>query len=262
MPWWWRAILVGLVLGAVGAWFGVFVVQRRMAFLGTGLAHAAFAGVALGLLLGSTQPLLYAYPIAAVAAIAIVWAERRTRLANDTVIGVVFATTMALGIVFLARSGNYTRDAMTWLFGSVLALETSDCYAALGLLGLALLSAPLWPRWAYASFDRELATVDRLPVTRDDLILILAIATTVVTAVRLVGVVLVTAFLVIPPAAARLVSLRFVSMTVYALVLGVTSVLAGLLLSHAVDLPSGPCIVLVQAGLFGCAALVQRCTRV
>lgn len=256
LPFMQRALLGGLLVGFITSFYGPLVVQRRLAFLGSGLAHAAFGGVALGILL-NTQPLWVAVPFTAAVAAAIVWVRERGRLATDTTIGVFFAVSMALGVIFLSLKKGYSADAFTYLFGSILAVSKADlCVTA----GVALVTAclfPLWGRWAYATFDRDLARADRLPVLAHDYVLAMAVAVAVVVSMKVVGIVLVAAFLVLPAAAARLWVRRFTGMTVLAILIGTASVAAGLLLSYAVDLPSGPVIILVQAAVFG-AGLIRR----
>jgi zinc transport system permease protein len=249
LPFMQRALVAGVLVGLLGSYYGVFIVQRGLSFLGDGLAHAAFGGVALGLLLG-VDPLWVAAPFTALAAAGIVWVQQRTRLGGDTTIGIFFAVSMALGIIFLSLRKGYTADAFTYLFGSILSVSSGDLAVTLGVGALAAGTWPLWGRWAYATFDRELAAADRLPVQRDDYLLSVSIAVTVVVAVKIVGIVLIAAFLVIPAATARLLARTFFSMTWISALIGVSTAVAGLWLSYFLDLPSGPVIILAQAGLF------------
>lgn len=244
-----RALAAGLLVALATSYLGVFVVQRRMSFLGDGLAHAAFGGVALGLLLG-TDPLWVAVPFTVLAALAIMWTRDRTRLGEDTSVGVLFAVSVALGVVFLSFTAGYTADAFGFLFGSILSIRNSDLVVA-GIVVLALaVTARLWGRWAYATFDRELAQADRLRPARDDYVLVVSIAVTVVIGVKLVGIVLLAAFLVVPAASARLVSGTLARMTAVAALYALAAVVSGLVLSYAFDIPSGAMIILVQAALF------------
>ncbi len=244
-----RALIAGLLTGLVAAYYGVFIVQRGMSFLGSGLAHAAFGGVALGLLL-QHEPLWVAVPFTIVVAVLITWIRDRTDLAADTVIGVFFALSMALGIVFLSRIPTYTTDAFTYLFGSILAVSQPDLWATGGLVVLAVMSIPLWGRWTYVTIDREAAMADGLPVKLDDYLLSILIAVTIVVSAKIVGIVLISAFLVIPAASARLVSIRFQWMTIISVVLGGATAIAGILASYHLDWPTGASIILVQTAVF------------
>jgi zinc transport system permease protein len=254
LPFMQRALVGGLVVGFLASYYGVFVVQRGLSFLGSGLAHAAFGGVALGLLL-NTEPLWVAVPFTLLVALGIAWVHHRTRLGGDTAVGIFFAVAMALGVLFLFMRRQYTADAFTYLFGSILAVSSTDLWLTGGVVLLTLLALPLWRRWAYASFDRELAQADRLPVASDDYLLILLIAITVVVSIKVVGIVLIAAFLVVPAAAARLLARTFRHMTLLAIAIGMASAVVGLVASYFLDVPSGPTIILVQAVVFFAAVL-------
>lgn len=257
MPFMQRALAGGVIAALLAGYYGAFVVQRGLSFLGNGLAHAAFGGVALGLLL-RIEPLWIAAPFTAGVAAAIIWVQDRAKLRGDTAIGVLFAVSMALGVIFLSFRREFTADAFSYLFGSILAITPADLYAA---VGVAILTGALWPfwgRWAYATFDRELARADRVAATRDDYVLSIALAVTIVVAIKLVGILLIAAFLVIPAAAARLFARTFFMMSLYSIAIGVASAVAGLWISYSADLPTGPAIVLVQAAIFFASLLKRR----
>ena len=125
LPFMQRALIAGLLIGFLASYYGVFVVQRGLSFLGSGLAHAAFGGVALGLLLES-EPLWIAVPFTIIVAIGITWVKNRTELGSDTTIGIFFSVSMALGIIFLFLRKQYSADAFTYLFGSILSVTVID----------------------------------------------------------------------------------------------------------------------------------------
>lgn len=249
LPFMQRALVAGVLVGLLASYYGVFVVQRRLSFLGIGLSHAAFGGVALGLLL-QVNPMWVAAPFTVAVALGINWITVRGNVTGDTAIGVLFAVAVALGIVFLSLRQTYTADAFAYLFGSILAVRPADVWV-MGAVALASLgTAPLWGRWAYATFDRDLARADRVPVTRDDYVLVTLLAITVVAAVKVVGIILAAAFLVIPAATARLLVCTFSAMTGVAMGIGVLTAVGGLLASYGLDVPSGATIILGQALLF------------
>jgi len=249
LPFMQRALLAGLLVGALASYLGVLVVQRRLSFLGDGLAHAAFAGVALGLLL-QQEPLWVAIPFAVGVSLLITWVREKSSLGDDTSIGIFFAVSVALGVLFMSLRQGFAPDAVAYLFGSILTVTSTD----LGLMGLialgVVLLAPWWRYWAYATFDRELALADRLPVIRHDYLLSALIA--------LVVIVLIAAFVVIPAATARLLSQTFAAMTLVSVLIGALSVLPGLAAAYLFDLPAGSAIVLTQALLFVLALLLRR----
>ncbi|MGQ9753124.1 MAG: metal ABC transporter permease [Thermaceae bacterium] len=256
-PFFQRALFAGVLVALVSGYLGAFVVQRRLSFLGDGLAHAAFAGVALGLFLRA-EPLAFASLVTILVALGITYLKAHTELSEDTAIGILFAFSVALGAVFLSRAQGYVADPFGYLFGSLLAVAPGDLWVALGLLILGLGLLPWYGAWAYATFDRELAQADRVPVLRHDYLLSAYVAVSLVVAVKVVGALLVAAFLVIPAAAARLLAQTFGQMVLWSSFLGVLAVVVGLSLSFALDLPSGASVVLVQTGFFLLAFLKTR----
>lgn len=244
-----HALIAGLLVSVLASYLGVFVVQRGLSFLGSGLAHAAFGGVALGLLL-ETEPLWVALPFTMFVAIAITWVRERTVIGGDTSVGIFFAVSVALGVIFISLRDNFASEAFSYLFGSILLVSPSDLWVAGGVLVICLALLPLWSRWAYATFDRELALADRVSVELHDYVLAVLIAVVVVVSVKLVGIVLIAAFLVIPPAAARLLSRTFADMTLIAILISIGSTIIGLRISDWASRPSGATIILVQAAAF------------
>ncbi|HMZ51800.1 MAG TPA: metal ABC transporter permease [Candidatus Sumerlaeota bacterium] len=257
-----RALIAGLIVAVVCSYFGVFVVQRRMGFLGNGLAHSAFGGVALAILLQqrlpALDPLWIAAPFTVAVALAIQWVQQRSRLASDTAIGILFSLAMALGIIFLSKTTRYSADAMAYLFGSILTVSPRDVINAIILALLTIAVIPLWGRWAYASMDAELARADAVPVARDNYILTAVLAVAIVIAMKIVGIVLIAAFMVIPAATARLLTNRFGSMTIASVLFGAGSVLLGLPLSVQLDMPSGAFIIVLQSAVFFSAMILQK----
>ena len=259
MPLMQRALLAGLMVGFLASYYGVFVVQRGLSFLGSGLAHAAFGGVALGILL-QWEPLWVAIPFTCLIAVGIIWLQERSRLNADTAIGIFFSVAMALGIIFLAKApqSRFSTDAMAYLFGSVLAIQPLDLWITAGAVVLSIATWPLWGRWSYATFDRELARSDSVPALRDDYLLSLALAITIVISIKVVGITLMASFLVIPAATARMLARTFSSMTVISVLVGTGSVLVGMALAVLLDWPPGAAVIMVQSTLFAVAMVVGR----
>jgi zinc transport system permease protein len=244
-----RALVAGILVGFLASYYGVFIVQRGLGFLGSGLAHAAFGGVALGILLNA-EPLWVAVPFTVLVAAGITWVKDKTKLGGDTTIGIFFSVSMALGIIFIFLKRQYTSDAFNYLFGSILSVTITDIVVPFILILITLLLFPFWKRWAYSSFDRELAQADRIPVQFDDYLLSVLIAVTIVVSIKVVGIVLIAAFLVIPPAASRLLNNSFSKMTVVSIIIGISTALVGLWISYYLNVPSGATIILLQAAVF------------
>lgn len=264
-----RALVAGACIAVVAGLLGTFVVQRGLAFLGDGLAHAAFGGIALGAFVAATlgngllleQPLLIAVPFTLVAAFGIAWVRDRTALSSDVAIGVFFAVSVALGVLFLSLIPPERNVVDVWhlLFGSILAVGRDDLGLILvvSLLSLVLLLA-MWPRLAYATFDAELAQTDGVRVGVLEYLLFAVAALVVVVSAQVIGIVLIAAYLVIPAAAARLISRSLFSMSLFAVAIGLATTFVGLVLSYLIDVPSGSTIILTQAALFLVAALVPK----
>jgi zinc transport system permease protein len=257
LPFMQRALVAGILVGFLASYYGVFIVQRGLGFLGSGLAHAAFGGVALGILL-ETEPIWVAVPFTVLVAIGITWVKDKTKLGGDTTIGIFFSVSMALGIIFIFLKRQYSSDAFNYLFGSILSVTLLDIVVPIILIIITLLLFPFWKRWAYTSFDRELAQADRIPVQFDDYLLSILIAVTIVVSIKVVGIVLIAAFLVIPPAASRLLNNSFSKMTVVSIIIGVSTALIGLWISYYMNVPSGATIILLQAAVFFAVMIFKK----
>lgn len=269
-----RALLAGCMIAVASGLVGTFVVQRRLSFLGDGLAHAVFGGMGVGAfvlvsagLLGSSRsflhyPMLIALPVAVGTGLLITFVKRRTVLSSDTTIGVFFALAVAVGLFFFTRIPVDTPlgfDVMDLLFGSILAVGAVDLSMIAGVATVAVLVLTLyWGRLAYATFDEELAQADGVATARAEYTLVATTAAVVAVSSVVVGIVLMTAYLVIPAAAARLVSLTLLSTTIRAVIIGVTTTAAGLVASFLVDAPSSSMLIMFQAALFGVAWGVSR----
>lgn len=252
-----RALAAGLIVGILAGYYGAFIVQRGLAFLGNGLAHAAFGGVALGILL-ELEPLWVSIPFTIAAAVGITWVRAHSNIGDDSSIGIFMATSMALGIIFISMRQEYSASAINYLFGSILAVSANDLVVGGGILGVTVCFLPFWRRWAYATFDRELAEADRIPVQRDDYILSILVALTVVISVKIVGIVLVTASLIIPAATARLYARTFFQMTVGSVLVGILTSILGLTAAYYFNLPGGAAIILLQAVVFFFSLVIVR----
>lgn len=261
-----RALIAGLAVSAVCAVIGVFIVQRGLAFLGDGLAHAAFGGIAIGLFLGASvdRAVWIAIPFTAVIAVCIGFVLRRTQLRGDVATGVFFSFSFALGVLFLGLRTAHDRqvDVESLLFGSMLAVtpEVLKVVVVVAVLGL-VVTAALWSRLAYAIFDPELARLSGIPVAVLEYLLLIETAVVVVVAVKTVGVVLVSSFVIIPAATARLIGHTLARTTVLAVVIGVVGSGAGLVASFHLDTPTSATIIMIHSAGFAIAMLVQRLRR-
>lgn len=245
-----NAAIVGLVVALVAGPLGSFVVWRRMAYLGDTLAHSALLGVALGLALSISISLAVVFVSAALAT-AFVILQRNQTLATDTLLGILAHSSLALGLVAVSLLSGNTIDLYGYLFGDLLALSRQDVYVivAVGLVVLALLTI-FWRELLAVTVHEDLAQVEGVNVGRVRLTLVLIMALTIAIAMKAVGVLLITAMLIIPAAASRRLARSPEQMAILATVLATAAVTGGLLASYAWDTPAGPSIVLAASVLF------------
>jgi ABC-type Mn2+/Zn2+ transport system permease subunit len=252
-----RALVASVLIGTVTAVIGVYVVLRGLAFIGAGIAHASFGGVALGFLLG-VNPVLSAVVFCLGTAWGIAWTSRRAEVREDTAIGIFFAATMASGILFIGLMGEYNVDLFGYLFGSVLSVTREDLWlsGALGA-GVLLVIGLFFKELLFITFDPEMAQVSGLPARALHLLLLSIMALTVVLSIKVVGIILVSAMIVIPAAAAYQLTTDFRTMMGAAVLIGNVCAVAGLLLSYRLDTASGATMVLTATGVFFLSAILS-----
>lgn len=246
-----RALVAALLVGIVAPMVGIFVVQRRMALIGDGMGHVALAGVAVGLVTGQA-PVLTALVTAVLAAVAIELLRLRGRTSGDVALAVMFYGGIAAGVVIISRAPEGTpANLVKYLFGSILTVQQSDLYVFLGLA--AVIAGTTWllrPRLFAVANDEEYARAVGLPVLPLNIVLAVLTATTVVVAMRIVGLLLISALMIIPNAAGQLVARSFSSGLRWAVVFGLVSSVGGVLLSYPLNTPSGGTIVVLAVALF------------
>lgn len=253
-----RALIAAALVGTVCAVVGAFVVLRGIAFIGDAVAHAAFPGVVAAFIL--QLPFYLGAAAAAIGtSLAIGYVTRRARIRPDTVIGVLFAGTFALGIFLYSTIEGYVADLFSFLFGYLLSTSPNDLIA-LGLLSALVLGtvAALWKELLYATFDPLGAAASGLRVGPLEYLFLALVALTIVISLQAVGIILVVAMLVTPAATAQLVTVRFGRLMTAAILIGVGTSVGGLYLSYWLDVASGATIVLVQTVLFLAVLVVAR----
>ncbi len=248
------AFATGAVVGLLAPAVGFFLVQRQLSLIGDGIGHVAFAGVAAGYLLG-LPPVLTALVASVGGAGAIEWLRTRRAAVADQALAVVFYTGIAAGVVLVSAAGALDVDLFAFLFGSILTTTRTDL-AVVGLLGAAALGtiALLYRALAAVALDEEGARVAGVPVAVLNVTLAVLAATTVAASMRIVGILLIAALMVLPVIAASRFAWSMASNLLLAMGIGLASVLAGLTLAYYGDLPPGGTIVLVASAAFGLAA--------
>ena len=245
-----NAIIAALLASIACGTVGVYVVVKRIVFISGGIAHAAFGGIGLGYFLG-LNPVLGVIPFSIASALSMGIVSRRTKIPEDTAIGILWATGMALGIILVALTPGYAPDLFGYLFGSILTVSRSDIMLMLLLDAIIIGVVALYHHEFEAiCFDEEYATAIGLHTERLYLLLLCLIALTVVALIRVVGVILVIALLTMPAAISRRFSARMHGMIVRSVALSAILTFCGLLLAYLFNLPSGATIVLVSACVF------------
>ncbi|MEO6120593.1 MAG: metal ABC transporter permease [Acidimicrobiales bacterium] len=252
------ALAAGLVVGACAPLIGTFLVQKRLSLMGDGIGHVAFAGVAAGLLTG-VSPLWTALAAAVAGAVGVEWLRLRRRASGDFALAVFFYTGIAGGVVLTGLAGSLDAGVLTYLFGSILTVSPADTVTivALGAVILATV-ATLWRALFAVILDEESARVAGLPVDALSLGLAALAAVTVVAAMRVVGVLLVAALMVLPVGTAQRLARSFRTTLLWSVAVGTASVVIGLVVARSAGLAPGATIVLVAAATFMATAALDR----
>ncbi|MCB1460155.1 MAG: metal ABC transporter permease [Nitratireductor sp.] len=245
-----RALLAGAGMALIAGPLGCLVVWRRLAYFGDTLSHAALLGVALGLLLHASVTLAVLAVCVAVA-LALLFLQRRANLSSDALLGLLSHASLAIGMVVLASMSWVRIDLMGLLFGDILAVSKTDI-AVIWLGGAAVLAvlAMIWRPLFAATVNTELAQAEGMNPARANLVFMLLMAVVIAISMKLVGVLLITAMLIIPAATARRFASGPEAMAALSALVGVLAVAGGLFGSLGFDLPSGPSIVVAALILF------------
>jgi ABC-type Mn2+/Zn2+ transport system permease subunit len=250
-----RGLLAVVLVGGLCAVVGCFVVLRSMAFLGDAMAHSVLPGVAVAYLVGGNLT-LGALAAAVAVALGISFVSRRGTLREDTAIGILFSSALALGIALISTIRSYAVDLSHILFGNVLGVGPGDLYLIGGLgIGVLVILFLAYRPFLVLAFDPILASTLRLPVERLRALLLVIISVTIVVSLQVVGIALVAAMLVTPAATAYLLTRRLPTMAAVSALLGMLSGVAGLYASYYLNIASGAAVVL-SATVFFLAAFL------
>ena len=245
-----RALVAGVGAALVAGPLGCFVVWRRLAYFGSTMAHASLLGVALGLSL-EADPMLGVFAVTFGVALALMPLERREGLTSDAILGILAHATLALGLVVVAFLSWLRIDLMSYLFGDILAVSRQDIAVIyLGGSGVLVLLAWWWRALLAATVSPDLAAAEGLHPERARLAFMLLMAAVIALAMKLIGILLITALLIIPAATARRFAGTPEAMALIAAGLGAAAVVAGLFGSLHWDTPAGPSVVVAATALF------------
>ena len=238
--------LIGSLLASIACGIiGTYIVTRRLVFISGGITHASFGGIGIGLFYG-ISPILSAAIFSVLSAFGVQWLSKRNDMREDSAIAVFWTFGMAVGIIFTFMTPGFTPDLTSFLFGNILTITMADIIQ-LGIVSVALIlffSIFLRPIVAIA-FDRQFALSQRLPVTFFEYTLMMFIALTIVSCLRMVGIVLVISLLTIPQMTANLFTHNFKRIILLSIIIGYIGCLGGLLLSYTLQVPSGASIIFI-----------------
>lgn len=258
LPFFIRAFLVGLILGVLMAALGVLVVIRQMSFFSDAIGHSALTGIALGILLNNS-PFLGALGFTLLVASLIVAIRHYSRLKLDTILGILFPSTMALGVLLLRLTPGYRTDLVAYLFGDILTVSSTDVGITTLLamiVGTVLILAG--KKLFSIALNEDLAKSEGINTAAYELLFLLTLAAVIAMAIKLVGIVLVTAMLIIPAATAQNLARSIMSMFAISVVAALIAVSFGMVGSALFDIPSGPAIVLAAAFICVCSFIPSR----
>ena len=254
------ALLAGIVVGATAPLIGVFLVQKGLSLLGDGVGHVAVAGIGASLLLG-TSPTWTALVVAIAAALVIEFLRTRGSASGDLALALVFYGGIAAGVVLASRSATNT-NLQPYLFGSILTATANDVWTVLGLGAVIVVAIAFTGRALLAVvLDEDSARVAGIPARSLNTMLAVLTAVTVVMAMRIVGVLLIAALMVLPVATSRLLARSFRTTLVGAVAVGVLSAVLGLFAARQWALAAGGAIVLVATALFAVASIIAGARR-
>jgi zinc transport system permease protein len=245
-----RAYLAGSFIAVLCAMLGLFLVLRKLSLIGDGLSHVSFGAIALGLFFG-IYPFYVAIPVVLLASFLIVWLSEKAKIYGDAAIGIVSSIGIASGVILASVSKGFNVDLFSYLFGNILSISRSEVISSIILSGLVLLVILFFYNDLFsATFDETFAKATGIKTNLVNIILTSLTAITVVLAIKVVGIMLVSALLILPAVSALQISKGFKSALFVSVLFAVVSVLAGITVSFFLDIPAGATIVMVNFLIF------------
>jgi zinc transport system permease protein len=257
-----RALIASLAVGVFAPMIGTFLVQKRMSLIGDGIGHIAFAGVGAGILVGGANgdlALPAALVFAIVGALGVEWLRAKRKASGDLALALFFYSGIALGVVLVSVGGGLNASVLTYLFGQPLTVNANEVRVIVAL-GVAIVAVMLTFRRILFSVvtDEEWSRVAGLPVGFANTVLAVVTACAVVAAMKIVGILLIAAMMVLPVASGQVIAGSFRGTMRWAVAISVGSVIAGLAASRIWSLAPGGTIVLITAGVFSVVAIAKR----
>ena len=252
-----KALVAGIAVALICSFMGTFLVLRRYSLFGDGIAHVAFGGVSIGLFLG-VFPLWTAFIVSILGGLGLQKLRQSTKISGDAAVAVVLVSGLSIGVILVSSSGGFSVDLFSFLFGSILLISNEDTLMILAIsAGIIATLAVLQKQFLHLTFNEEQAKIAGLPVTLLNYAFVILASITVVTSMRLVGILLISALIVIPNISAMMFGKGFKKTVGISMSISVISVVSGILLSYYYNVaPSGTIVMIAVAILIG--VLVAR----
>lgn len=245
-----RAIISGIAIAILCSVVGIFLVLRRYSLFGDAVAHSSFGGIALGLLVG-VYPLWTAYIVSIISALIITKIRQQFKISGDASVAVLLSSGIAVGLVLIGLSGGFTIDILSFIFGSILLVSTTDTIMILALTGAILITVLLlYRQLVYSTFNEEQAQVSGISVERINYLVVFIAGITVVTSIQLVGILLISALFVMPNISAILYGRGFRDTMLISIGFSIFSVVSGIFVSYVFDITPSGTIVLIAIAIF------------
>jgi zinc transport system permease protein len=245
-----HALISGAAISLVCSVVGLFLVLRRHSLFGDAMSHVAFGGIAIGLFT-KVYPIWTAFIVSVLAAIGITKLREFTKIPADSAVALLLSSGLAVGVVLISLSNGFTLDLYSFLFGSILLISIQDMVTSIALCAAVLIVISIvYRKLMYITFDEEQAKVSGLDVGKLNYLFVVLASITVVTSIRLVGVLLISSLLVIPNITAMMFGKGFKKTALISALVGVFSVLSGITISYVTNLAPGGTIVLISIGTF------------
>lgn len=255
-----NAYLAGIMISVITSVLGLFLVLRKLSLIGDGLAHASFAGVAAGLLTG-TNPLITALLVATGGSIAIHELMERAKAYGDSAIALILSAGMGTAVIMIGYTGGFTVDLFSYLFGSILTVTGFDLKVIFTVFAITMTSVYyFYDQLVLSSFNQELGKLEGKKDRIAHYLFIVLVALAVVVSIRAVGILLVTALIVVPPLTALQFSESFKEALGYSVGISVLSMVVGITVAYKIDLPPSGVIVMTMVGFFAVSLISDRLT--
>ena len=256
-----RSLIVAVSVGVILPLLGSYVINRNLGFMGDAMAHASLPGLAFGLLIG-VSIFIAAIPAAIIIALVLGYLINRSKIGEDTAIGIIFSSLFALGFIMLSIYDHILLSVEDLLLGQILAVSRFDVWATLILSAIIIITTLiLYKQFLFISFDPKGAKISGLNVRLFDNIFLVVLSLSIISSIQSVGIILVLSMLITPAAAAKLTTKTFSAAMVTGSAFGVIASLSGLYLSYYLDFPSGPSMALAATSIFMIVWIAKRTFR-